>query len=59
MKLSFELNQKIVEFLTLLPDIHDKKWRRALILNAGLDEELGGRMEYDEKSMVFVPFLET
>lgn len=56
MELSFKLRQKIVEFLTSLPAIHDKKWREVLIFNAGLDE-LKGRIRFDGESVVFVPSL--
>jgi len=40
MELPFELNEKIVEFLESLPNIHNENGRLVFVLTTGLDERL-------------------
>ncbi len=42
----FALHQKIIEFLTSLPNIHDSNTQRALIYNARLDTQLQNQINF-------------
>ncbi len=61
MKLPSELHNKIVNFLTLLPNIEDEKSRQALINRASLDDRLQRRISVagsaEQFSQTLVPTL--
>ncbi|MCP4403903.1 MAG: hypothetical protein GY801_42180 [bacterium] len=46
MTLSADLNKKIVEFLTSIPNSYDSNAQRALMLNAGLDPQLQNQIHF-------------
>lgn len=52
-----EFHNQIVEFLTSLPNIHDKGERRALIYSAGLDKELEDQIEFEGATAQFCQLL--
>jgi hypothetical protein len=57
MGLPVELNNKIVEFLKSLPNIHDSNSQRALLLGAGLDSELQGQIYFSGSPAQFFQLL--
>ncbi len=56
MKLPRKLNNKIVDFLSSMPNIHDDNMRRALIDRAGLDLRLQDQIAFTGSS---APFFQT
>ncbi len=52
-----ELNNKIVEFLKSLPNIHDSNSQRALLLTAGLDTELQDQIYFSGPPTQFFQLL--
>ncbi len=57
MELPVELNKKIIEFLTSLPNVHDKKGRTALIMGVALDKKLETQIDYEGKPVDFFQLL--
>lgn len=57
MKLSRELQDKIINFLKSLPNISETKGRRAFICSAGLDPQLEAQLPFDEAPAQFAPLL--
>ncbi len=57
MELPLELNQKIIQFLTSLPNIHDSNSRSALIYSASLDERLQNMINASGAPAQFFPQL--
>ena len=51
------LNNKIVKFLTSVPNIHNESGRRALILSAELDPQLQNQINFGEPPVQFFPLL--
>ncbi len=58
-KSSFGLHQKIVEFLTSLPNFHDGNTQRALIYGAGLDSQLQNQIYFTGPPAQFAQLLVT
>lgn len=56
-KLSLELNQKIVTFLSSVPNIHADNTRRALVYSAGLDEQLQNQISFTDPTVQFSQLL--
>jgi hypothetical protein len=52
-KSSPNLHNRIVEFLTSLPNIQDKNERRALIFSAVLDSELEDQIEFEHAPRLY------
>jgi hypothetical protein len=44
--LAFELNKKIVDFFTSIPNIHDSNNQRALLYSAGVDQALLNQINF-------------
>ncbi|MCP4370128.1 MAG: hypothetical protein GY797_18745 [Deltaproteobacteria bacterium] len=57
MEVPVELNNKIVEFLKSLPNIHDSNSQRALLLIAGLDTELQDQIYFSGPPAQFFQLL--
>ncbi|MCP4699940.1 MAG: hypothetical protein GY862_24280 [Gammaproteobacteria bacterium] len=57
MKLSHDLQQQILDFLTSIPNIQDSKQQQALIFSAGLDQRLQGQIDFSSAPAQFVPVL--
>ena len=57
MKLSFDLQKRVVDFLESLPSMSDGASRRALIQRAGLDPELQNQIKFDRPPAEFFPLL--
>ncbi|MCP4699937.1 MAG: hypothetical protein GY862_24265 [Gammaproteobacteria bacterium] len=57
MKLSHDLQQQIVDFLTSIPNIQESKQQQTLIFSAGLDQRLQGQMDFSSAPAQFVPVL--
>lgn len=53
MTIPIELQQQIVNVLKTLPNFHDPKARRALILSAGLDEAAKEQLEFNGATALF------
>lgn len=53
-KLPFKLQQKITEFLKLLPNIHDKDAQQALSRRAGLDNRLHDQILFKDSADQFI-----
>ncbi len=57
MELPVKLQNKIVDFLTSLPNIHDHSSQRALIQSAGLDAQLQRKIDFNGPSEQFFQLL--
>ena len=57
MKLSLNLQKKVIEFLLSLPNISDSDSQKALIYQAGLDSELQAQILFGRSTAQFVPLL--
>lgn len=57
MGLPIELNNKIVEFLKSLPNIHDSNSQRVLILSTGIDAELQNQIHFSGPPSQFFQLL--
>ena len=57
LELPFELRQKITEFLTSLPIIHDSSSQQAFIYSAGLDSNLQSQLNFGLPTGQFVQLL--
>lgn len=57
MDLPLALNQKIIDFLSSLPNIHDSESQRALLLQAGLDSQLQAQIPVGKPPAQFIPSL--
>ena len=57
MDLPVELNRKIVDFLTSLPNIDDNNMQRVLIYSSGLDEELQHQIQFGNSAAQFSQLL--
>ncbi len=53
-QLSFVFTQQIIEFLIMIPNIHDKNAQRALIYSAGLDPQLQHQIDFATSAAQFV-----
>ncbi len=56
-EIPMELRKNIVDFLLSLPNVHDKDFRRALINNAEIDDELDSQIAYDSTPSRFFSLL--
>lgn len=57
MKLSTELQNKVIDFLTSLPNIYDSDSQRVLLYQAGLDKQLQSQILIGRPPAQFVPLL--
>lgn len=57
MQLPVELQNKIINFLVSLPNIHDGDTQRALIYQAGIDSQLQAQISFGKPPAQFVPSL--
>lgn len=59
MKLPLTLQNKIIEFLISLPNLHDSDSQRAMLYWAGMDSQLQAQLPFGTPLVQFIPLLVT